>query len=310
MKQSEQPAMNLRSVDLNLLTIFDAIMMERNMTRAADHVGMTQPAMSNALGRLRALTGDPLFVRTAKGMTPTARANALAAPVRQALDLVRTGLSEAALFDPKTSDRSFTLAMGDYCEVAYLPRVLAALRVEAPNVHLSMIAQAGATLRKELKEGSVDLVWDATAIDSTGFQSEKLIDDSIVWIMNENHPLAKKRKPSIKDYQSASHIRLEPGYTYVHDFDQYVRQLGIHRSFDVEVARIVPMVFMVAETDHVATMPRRMAEKFSDLLSLVLKPLPFDIPSSPLYQSWHTSKLEDPGHMWLRNRLLQLMSEE
>ncbi len=302
--------MNLRSVDLNLLTMFDAIMVERNMTRAAAQVGMTQPAMSNALGRLRALTGDPLFIRTAKGMTPTARAEALADPIRRALDLVRTGLSDSALFDPKTSARSFTLAMGDYCEVAYLPRVLAALRTDAPNIHLSMIAPAGATLRKELKEGVVDLVWDASPIDYAGYQSEKLIDDSVVWIMSKNHPLTKKETLSAEDYQSASHIRLDPGFTYVHDFDRYVRQKGIHRDFDVEVARIVPMVFIVAETDHVATMPRRMAEKFAKSLSLVIQPLPFDIPSSPLFQSWHSSMENDPGHQWLRQRLLELMAEE
>lgn len=302
--------MNLRSVDLNLLTMFDAIMVERNMTRAAAQVGMTQPAMSNALGRLRALTGDPLFIRTAKGMTPTARAEALADPIRRALDLVRTGLSDSALFDPKTSARGFTLAMGDYCEVAYLPRVLAALRTDAPNIHLSMIAPAGATLRKELKEGVVDLVWDASPIDYAGYQSEKLIDDSVVWIMSKNNPLTKKRTLSARDYQSASHIRLDPGFTYVHDFDRYVRQKGIHRDFDVEVARIVPMLFIVAETDHVATMPRRMAEKFAKSLSLVIQPLPFEIPSSPLFQSWHSSMENDPGHRWLRQRLLELMAEE
>ena len=302
-------AMNLRSVDLNLLTIFDAIMVERNMTRAAQQVGMTQPAMSNALNRLRGLTGDPLFVRSARGMIPTPRADALAAPVRQALELVRTGLSESALFDPKTSKRSFTLAMGDYCEIAFLPRLLAMLSGEAPNVHLSLMPQAGSTLLKELKEGAVDLVWDSASIDNAGYQSDKLVDDTVVWIMGDHHSLAKKKKTTVEDYQSASHVRLDPGFTYVHDFDRYVRQLGIHRHFGVQVARIVPMSFIVAETDHVATMPLRLAAKFSDLLPITIQNLPFDIPGSPLYQSWHGSMQDDPGHTWLRERLLDFMAQ-
>lgn len=301
--------MNLRTVDLNLLTIFDAIMAERNMTRAAAKVGMTQPAMSNALGRLRALTDDPLFVRTAKGMVPTPRAEALAKPVRQALDLVRTGLTQSAVFDPATSDRSFTLAMGDYCEVVFLPRLLAALEAEAPNVTFTLAAPAGATLRKEMKEGSVDLVWDSAPVDAAGYTSEKLLDDTVVWIMRAGHPLAGKDTLTQEDYQSASHIRLEPGITYVHNFDGYVRQLGIHRAFSVELARIVPMIFVLAETDHVATLPRRVAEKFASLLPIAIKPLPFKLPHSPLYQSWHQSMTDDPGHVWLRHRLLDLAKE-
>jgi len=296
---------NLRSVDLNLLTIFDAIMVERNMTRAAERVGMTQPAISNALGRLRALTGDPLFVRTARGMTPTPRADALAGPIRQALDLVRTGLSESALFDPATSERAFTIAMGDYCEVAFLPRILSRLREEAPNVTLSMLAPAGATLLKELKEGAVDLVWDAVAIDNPGFRSDMVLDDGVVWIMREGHALAAKKVLTVEDYQSASHVRLNPGFTYVHDLDRYVRNLGIHRRFDVELTRIVPMIFVVAETDHVATLPARIIQKFEPLLPITMRALPFSIPSAPLYQSWYGSMESDPGHTWLRSRLLE-----
>jgi DNA-binding transcriptional LysR family regulator len=301
--------MNLRTVDLNLLTIFDAIMVDRHMTRAAERVGMTQPAMSNALSRLRDMTGDPLFVRTGRGMVPTPRATALAVPIRQALNLVQTSLSEKAVFDPATSDRSFTLAIGDYCEVLFLPQVLSALQQEAPGVGFSLQSPAGATLTKELKDNSVDLVWDTTPLDGPGVESQTLFDDTIVWIMSATHPLAKKRRVSLDDYRNASHIRLDPGYTYVHNYDRYVRNLGIHRHFAVEVTRIVPMAFTVAETHHVATVPKRMADRFARFLPIAIKPVPLDLPSSPFYQSWHSSSHDDPGHSWLRGRLLELAQD-
>jgi len=301
--------MNLRSVDLNLLTIFDAIMVERHMTRAAARVGMTQPAISNALARLRDLTGDPLFVRTGRGMMPTPRATALAVPIRRALDLVQSGLTEKAAFDPASSDRSFTLAIGDYCEVLFLPQVLAALQEEAPGVSLSLQSPAGATLQKELKDNSVDLVWDAAPLDGPGFRSETLFDDRIVWIMSASHPLADKKRLTLDDYASASHVRLDPGHTYVHNYDRFVRNLGIHRHFAVELTRIIPMAFTVAETHHVATVPNRMAERFAQFLPLAIKRVPLDLPSSPFYQSWHGSRDDDPGHSWLRGRLVDLAKD-
>ncbi len=301
--------MNLRSVDLNLLTIFNAIMVEKHMTRAANRVGMTQPAMSNALSRLRELTGDPLFVRTGRGMMPTPRATALAIPIRRALDLVQAGLTEKAAFDPATSDRSFTLAIGDYCEVLFLPQVLSALQSEAPGVSLSLQSPAGATLVKELKDNSVDLVWDATPLDGPGFSSETLFDDTIVWIMSTTHPLAKKKRPTLDDYASASHVRLDPGHTYVHNYDRFVRNLGVHRHFAVELTRIVPMAFAVAETHYVATVPNRMAEHFARFLPIVTKPVPLDLPSTAFYQSWHVSRNDDPGLNWLRQRLMGLAQE-
>ncbi|MCE7999708.1 MAG: LysR family transcriptional regulator [Rhodobiaceae bacterium] len=301
--------MNLRSVDLNLLTIFDAIMVEKHMTRAAARVGMTQPAMSNALARLRDLTGDPLFVRTGRGMTPTPRATALAVPVRRALELVQAGLTEKAAFDPTSSDRSFTLAIGDYCEVLFLPHVLAALEAEAPGVSLSLQSAAGATRQKELKDNSVDLVWDAAPLDGPGFRSEMLFDDTIVWIMSASHPLAGKKRPTLDDYASANHVRLDPGHTYVHNYDRFVRNLGIHRQFAVELTRIVPMAFIVAETHHVATVPNRMAKKFARFLPLAIKEVPLDLPGSPFYQSWHSSRDDDPALTWLRGRLVEMAKD-
>lgn len=299
--------MNLRNVDLNLLTIFDAIMMERNMTRAAERVGMTQPAISNALSRLRALTGDPLFTRTAKGMIPTPRAETLATPVRQALDLVRAGLTDATSFHPDTSNRNFVVAMGDYCEVAFLPKIVSTLAQEAPHVHITALAPAGTTLSKELKDGTVDLVWDTLPIDKTGYVSEIVFDDRLVCIMAKTHPLATVDALTPQDYEAALHIRLDPGHTYVHGFDRYVRHLGIHRRFAVEVSRIIPMGYIAAETHYVATVPYHLALQFAETLPIAIKDIPLTMPRSPVYQSWSETLRDDPGHKWFRTQLKDIL---
>ncbi len=299
--------MNLRNVDLNLLTIFDAIMTERNMTRAAERVGMTQPAISNALSRLRALTGDPLFTRTAKGMVPTPRADALAQPIRQALDLVRAGLTDATSFHPDTSKRNFVVAMGDYCEVVFLPKIISILSVETPHIQITALAPAGSTLSKEMKDGTVDLAWDTLPIDRTGYVSEIVFDDRLVCIMARDNPLAQARTLSAQDYETAAHIRLDPGHTYVHAFDRYVRHLGIHRRFAVEVSRIIPMGYIAAESQYVATVPYHLALRFAETLPIAIKELPLEMPRSPVYQSWSETLKDDPGHRWFRNRLKEIL---
>jgi len=294
--------MNLRSIDLNLLTIFDAIMAERNMTRAAARLGLTQPAMSNALGRLRKLVDDPLFVRTARGMTPTPRAQALAPRLHQALEAIRMSLSEEERFDPARAARTFTLAIGDYCEVLFLPRLVQKLRAQKAPVQFSMVPQAGATLAQELRDGRVDLVWDSVPVDRPGFNSEPILTDEVVCVLSRDHPLARK-KLTPATYEALDHVRLTPAMTYVHEFDQFARRRGIHRHFAVEVPRIVSMLFMVAGSDLAATLPAQLAKAFSAQLNLVAKPLPFPGPRSTLYQSWHVTRDDDPAHRWLRQAM-------
>lgn len=297
--------MNLRSVDLNLLTIFDAIMAERHMTRAAHRLGMTQPAISNALSRLRALTGDPLFVRMAQGMAPTPRAKSLAPQIHQALETIRMSLEERRHFDPATASRTFTLAVGDYVEAMLMPALVKRLRELGPGTHLVLQPQAGATLEKELKEGTVDLVWDSMPIDRPGFESEEIFADGITCVMAATHPRAEDELTR-ELYTALDHVRLTPTHTYVHMFDEFARRQGIKRNFAVEVPRLISMLFMVAETDLIATVPARAAQRFAPLLDLVLKPVPMDLPQSYFYQSWHSSQDADPGHLWLRAALKEI----
>ncbi|MBV1886963.1 MAG: LysR family transcriptional regulator [Parvibaculaceae bacterium] len=294
--------MNLRNFDLNLLTIFEAILAERSMTRAAKRLGMTQPAISNALNRLRQQIDDPLFLRTADGMTPTPRAQALAPSIKSALETVRRSLSDDATFNPASANRTFTLALGDYAEQVIAPHLIREVRAQSKNIHFHFLPNAGSSLIKEMREGRVDLVWDGTAVEQNGFISEVVESNKMVCIMAKDHPLAQKDVLSIDDYAQAEHVQLSATSSYTHDTDQQIRRLGIRRKFAVEVPRFLPMMRITAATDLLSTMTEHFARTYQEDFGIVVKELPFDL-TRQVYQSWHSSQTNDPGHTWLRELL-------
>lgn len=294
--------MNLRNFDLNLLTIFEAILAERSMTRAAKRLGMTQPAISNALNRLRQQIDDPLFLRTADGMTPTPRAQALAPAVQSALETVRRCLSDDATFNPARANRTFTLALGDYAEQAIVPALIREVRAQSKTIHFHFLPNAGSTLIKEMREGRVDLVWDGTAVEQSGFISEVVESNKMVCIMAKDHPLAQKEVLSIEDYAQAEHVQLSATSSYAHDTDQQIRRLGIRRKFAVEVPRFLSMMQITAATDLLSTTTEHFARTYQGDLGIVVKELPFNM-TRDVYQSWHSSQTNDPGHAWLRELL-------
>ena len=158
--------MNLRSVDLNLLTVFDAVYTEGNMSRAAEKINMSQPALSLAISRFRHLAGDELFERAGRGVRPTPRANELAAPIRRALDMIIGALEQAADFDATTSDRTFNLLLGDAGELILMPPLMRWLETANANVHINTLPLAGTDVRKEMHFGNVDLYLWITPLDT------------------------------------------------------------------------------------------------------------------------------------------------
>lgn len=295
-------SMNLRHFDLNLLTIFEAILAERSMTRAAKRLGMTQPAISNALNRLRQQIDDPLFLRTADGMTPTPRAQALAPAIQSALETVRRSLSDDAAFNPERSNRTFTLALGDFSEQAIAPYLIREVRAQSKTIHFQFLSNPGSSLIKEMREGRVDLVWDGMAVEQSGFVSEVVESSNMVCVMAKNHPLAHKDVLTIEDYAQAEHVQLSATSSYTHDTDQQIRRMGIKRKFSVEVPRFLSMMRITASTDLMCTMTENFARTYQDDFGIVVKALPFEL-TREVYQSWHSSQANDPGHTWLRDLL-------
>jgi len=304
--------MNLRSIDLNLLTVFDAIMAEGNQSRAANRLGMSQPAMSNALARLRAALGDPLFVRTAQGMTPTPRGRALAEPIRQALDLVQTGLERSRRdddFDYRSSTRPAVVVVDDYGDTVIMPRFMNWLTQTAPGVRVRIRRDPlGAALSKKLSDGSVDLAIRYFRQRDGELQAKMLIEEEFVSMVRQDHP-AIGDSMSLAQYLALPHVvfgRLGRQGIRNSIVDRELRRLGLTRHIALQVPGFQSMPIIVQNTDFVCTLPRRMAQAYAHQLRLKTLKTPLDLPSLPLYMVWSKSMDRDPAHQWLRNSIYEL----
>ncbi|MBX3590067.1 MAG: LysR family transcriptional regulator [Burkholderiaceae bacterium] len=304
--------MNLRSIDLNLLTVFDAIMAEGNQSRAAHRLGMSQPAMSNALARLRAALDDPLFVRTAQGMTPTPRGRALAEPVRQALDLVQTGLERSRRdddFDYRSSTRPAVVVVDDYGDTVIMPRFMNWLMQTAPGVRVRIRRDPlGAALSKKLSDGSVDLAIRYFRQRDGELQAKMLIEEEFVSMVRQDHPVIGDSL-SLAQYLALPHVvfgRLGRQGIRNSIVDRELRRLGLTRHIALQVPGFQSMPIIVQNTDFVCTLPRRMAQAYAHQLRLKTLKTPLDLPSLPLYMVWSKSMDRDPAHQWLRNSIYEL----
>lgn len=304
--------MNLRGIDLNLLTVFDAIMAEGNQSRAAARLGMSQPAMSNALTRLRAALDDPLFVRTAQGMTPTPRARALAGPVRQALDLVQAGLERAKRkerFDFASSSRLFVIVVDDYGDTVLMPRLMDWLMRTAPGVRVRVRRDpAGAALSRKLDEGGVDLAIQYFRPQDHELQTRQLLDESFVCMVRQDHPIVGDSL-SLAQYLALPHVvfgRLgRPGIRNS-IVDRALHDMGLSRHIALQVPGFQSMPIIVRNTDFVCTLPRRIAQTYADALGLKTLRPPLELPPLPIYMGWSRLVERDPAHLWLRGSLYQL----
>ena len=302
--------MNLKSFDLNLLLIFEALMEERNVTRAANRVGLSQPAMSNALARLRRTFNDPLLIRAPTGMTPTPAAQAMIPAVRAALAQLRAALEEKPAFDPSASRRTFQVLANDYAEIMLLAPVVRTLRVRASGINLRVHRPASifhAPTPAQLADASnlaIGFFPDALVLDAA-LQFELLWEERNVCIASASHP-SIRGKMSIRQYAAAHHVAVfykteGPGI-----IDTMLAQKGLSRHSTVLVPHFASVPFLVSESDLIATVPERLALKFSRLAKLQVLPSPLAIPPFRLTMVWHERVQADPAHTWLRNLIVEV----
>jgi DNA-binding transcriptional LysR family regulator len=304
--------MNLRSIDLNLLTVFDAIVTEGNQSRAANKLGMSQPAMSNALARLRTALGDPLFVRTAQGMTPTARGRSLAAPVRQALDLIQAALDRTRRgdrFDYHSSTRSIVVATEDYGESVILPRFMNWLMQTAPGMRVRILRDpVGPALSRKLSDGSVDLAMRYFRVRDSELHCKHLLDEEFVSMVRQDHPSIGDGI-SLSQYLGLPHVvfgRLGRRGIKNSIVDRELRRLGHTRHIALQVPGFQSMAAIVRNTDFVCTMPRRMAQVYAHHFRLKVLRTPLELPPLPIFLLWSKSMDRDPAHQWLRESFHEL----
>jgi DNA-binding transcriptional LysR family regulator len=260
----------IRNVDLNLLKVFDAVMTELNITRAAARLCVSQPAIRNALARLRALHEDELFVRGAKGVTPTAKAKEIAGQIREALQLIEGTFQADDGFRPEASQRRFNVALTDLGELYFLPHIMHELATRAPGVDLVCLPDPGATLKQELRSGMVDLVWDWARIDDPDYYTELIFEDQSFCVARRGHPRITN-SVTLDLFLELEHVALRPTRTHVPMIERKLETLGLERRVATAVSHVLVMPSIVARSDLIACIPGRLARLYARQLDLQMR---------------------------------------
>lgn len=289
---------DVRSVNLNLLLAFDALISERSVTRAAKRVGVTQSSMSSSLAQLRAVLEDPLFRRTSHGIEPTARAVAVAGDVRSGLASFQRALSPPS-FDPATAERTFVLATSDFVELVLLPGLLERVAKEAPGVRLELRPWGLHEVPAELERGEHDLMIGFYDTVPPRHRAERLFEDVFTCIVRQNHPKVGK-KLGLKTWLQLEHVLVSQRPGSPTTVDRALAKRGKTRKVGARVSHFLLAPIVVARTDMVAAVSERVADVFAPALSLQRFPPPIPLPSGWVRQAWHERVDADPGHAWLR----------
>lgn len=290
----------LRGVDLNLLTVFDAVMQEQNITRAAHNLGMSQPAVSNAVARLKVMFNDELFMRQGRGIQPTQRARQLFGPIRQALQLIRNELP-SSVFQPESSTRLFKLAICSPCDMRFAPRIMANINEQAPSVQLHLDAEFDRLLSERMRYQEIDFVIDYARFDDQGFSSTEIFKDELVVIASKTHPRIQGGV-SAEQLINEKHAKLSRVHGQRSFSEQAYRELDCQAAY--EGSSLSNLLYVVSQSELVTIAPRWMAENAVNSDQLQILDFPFENKEISGYLSWHESSEKDKEYIWLRDQLM------
>lgn len=300
--------MDLREIDLNLLVVFNQLLLDRSVSTAAEKLGLTQPAVSNALKRLRAVLKDELFLRTSRGMEPTPYALYLAEPVIYALNALQAALTTRDSFDPKTSLRNFQLAMTDIGEMYFMPSLMVALSRMAPNIRISTVRPHSANLKEDMESGTVDLALGLLPNLQAGFFQRRLFRHKYVCVFRQGHPLAQSPM-TLKQFTELDHVGVISANTGHGEVDGLLERAGIKRKMRLVVPHFIAVGHILQTTDLIATLPERFAQRCEVPFGLVSSPHPARIPDIAINLFWHAKFNRDPANMWMRQLLVELFAD-
>lgn len=293
--------MDFHGIDLNLLVAFDALMSERNVTRAAARVGVSQPAMSAALSRLRALLSDPLLLRGAGGLLPTQRARDLAEPLSQALAQIAAALVKPTEFVPSKASLTFNLGMQDYPTFVLLPALLRGLGEHGPKILLNVRAFNDRNHAVDLLDaGAIDAAIGVPPTQADGrISSLPLLRDEFVTIVSRNNPAAL-RDMNLKSFLSLSHVLISPEGNRHGVVDQALAQQGKTRTLGLTLPQMFTVPAIVARTNMTATVMRRFALASESVTDLILFSPPLALPKINFHLIWHRRSENSAAQTWLR----------
>jgi len=293
--------MNLRSVDLNLLVALDALLTEQHVSRAASRIGLSQPAMSNALGRLRLIFHDDLFVRTASGMLPTPRAEQLIEPVRQTLRQIEQVFESDLSFEPASSVARISIRLSDLLGYLLLPPLLTDIGRTAPGISLDVVHLSPARTVDALDRDDIQLAVSMSLDHPSSIRSEPLLSDSMVCMMRRDHVLAS-RDLTLDEFLTQKHLKVSMSPTDTRFVDNVLTEMGLQRTIAVNVPHWLLVPRILEKTDLISVLPGRIASLLQGQ-TLCLKSLPFVSASFDWSAYWHRRRDTNRVVKWLRGRL-------
>jgi DNA-binding transcriptional LysR family regulator len=301
------PMTHLAGVDLNLLPLLDALLGERHVTRAAERVGLSQPAASRGLGRLRVLLDDPLLVRAGTGLALTPRAEAVRDPVRRALGIVEGAIAKPATFDPAVARRTVRIVTDDYSGFVLLPRLVERLTRTAPGFDVWAVPAGGSLGVEPLVRGDIDfLIAPLGRLPQLppGIRVETLFSERFMCVVQRGHPLA--RKATLERFVAARHAFVAPGGSRGGPVDDALAGRGKERRIALALPHFLVMPFVVAASDLVLTVGERVARTYAGLLPITVFEPPLAVPGFTVGMFWHEKVEHDPALGWFRGEMSAL----
>ncbi len=307
--------MNINRIDLNLLVYLDVLLRERNVTKAANHLGLSQPAMSNGLRRLRDLFEDPLLVRTSEGMTPTERALGLQPVIRDVLANVEKAVQPQSDFDPSASDRVYRIMASDYAEAVLFPQVLTRLRSEAPGVTLDIMTPSDVSFL-DVEQGKVDMVINRFDSMPQSFHQTTLWKDSFSCMFSAENPI--KDRFSLEAYLQAQHVWVSKTGMGVgvgvnpRDVqrlgwvDEALAKQGKKRRISVFTRHYQAAMLLAEQKDLIVTIPSKAAKLHSHNSRVVIAEPPFEVPQFELKMAWSPLLQNNAAHQWMRRLIVDV----
>ena len=298
--------MHIFSLDLNLMTVFDALMVNRNVTKAGKDIGRSQPAVSHALARLRALLGDQLFVKTSDGMVPTPRALRLHRQVRQALSNIETAINDEEAFEPASAKRTFIIAMVEHAAFVLMPRLINRLSVDAPGIDLNVVAVTEVPGVEQIDSGQCEMAIALQSPNLPGHISSQLVyREKFVCVMRADHPVLQTPF-TLNDYLAYPHSAVRTSGNAVSLVDLALADLGLERRVAVGISHVLLTNLLLPGSDLIASLPQRNAAYFASERGLAVRELPFEVPEFETHMAWHQRYEDDPSHSWMRGLISQV----
>jgi len=306
-------------IDLNLLEYLDILLRERNVTRAASHLGLSQPAMSNGLGRLRVLFDDPLLVRTSDGMTPTERALELQPVIREVLARVDKAVQPRAAFDAATAERFFRIMATDYAESTIFPPILQRLREAAPGITLDIMTPSDVSVL-DVEQGEVDMVINRFDSIPQSFHQKTIWEDDFACLFSVDNPI--RNNFTLESYLQAQHVWVSKtgmgvGVGMNPDdvqrlgwVDEALNRIGKQRRITVFTRHYQAAMLIAEQNDLIATVPAKAAKLQAHNPRVVVEKPPFEIPPIELKMAWSPLLQNNPAHQWMRRLIVEVAREQ